>query len=190
MQVSRVAKAICLTFGLFLLIGLKAAPGLAQTAPPAATKPDVESVLSQKLITIGADKKELATDVKNVGPGQIIEYRATYANKGKAAVTNFVATLPIPEGTEYQGGTARPAAGAKATIGDGKFLPIPLKRKVKLPDGKEVERDVPLAQYKALQWSLGELGAGKTVVISARVRVSDTPAAPAGAAPTTTGGPK
>lgn len=190
MQIPRVAKAISLSFSLFLLLALNAAPGLAETAALPAPKGDVESVLTQKKIVIGSNKKETVSDVKDVKPGELIEYRAAYTNKGKAAVTNFSATLPIPEATEYQRGTATPAMGVKATVGDGKFLPIPLKRKVKLPDGKEVEQDVPLAQYKALQWSFGELGAGKTVVISARVRVSDTPAAPAGAPPTTTGGPK
>ena len=102
-------------------------------------------------------------------------------------VTNLVANLPIPAGTEFQRASAKPVVGVKATLGDGKFNAIPLKRKVKLPDGKEVEREVPLAEYRSLQWSLGELAAGKSVVVSARVRVTDVtiaaPATPASATP-------
>lgn len=168
------------TFGLVLSIGLQTAPVLAQTGAAAQAKPDIESILTSKKVSVGADKKEVLSDAATAKPGELIEYRATYTNKGNAAVSNLTATLPIPANTEYQGASANPRTGVKASLGDGKFEPIPLKRKVKLPDGKEVERAVPLTEYKSLQWSLGELAAGKSVVVSARVRVTDvTPTAPA-----------
>lgn len=184
-------------FGLVFGIGLYSAPVLAQTAATAQAKPDVETILTSKKVTVGADKKEALIDAPTVKPGEVIEYRATYTNKGKAAVGGLTATLPIPAGTGYQGGTASPKAGVSASLGDGKFAPIPLKRKVKLPDGKEVERDVPLTEYKSLQWSLGELAAGKSVVVSARVRVTDvtpavsaTPASATPPPPSSSGGQK
>jgi len=173
METSRSLASKLFLFSLVFLIGLQTAPVLAQTAAGTAAKPDVESVLSSKKVTVGADKKEALTDAKNVKPGEVIEYQVTYTNKGKAAVTGLTASLPIPEGTEFIRASAKPAAGVKATVGDGKFDAIPLKRKVKTPDGKEVEQEVPLAQYKALQWALGELPAGKSTTVTARVRIAE-----------------
>lgn len=184
-------------FGLVFGITLYSAPVLAQSGAAAQSKPDVETILSSKKVTVGADKKEVLSDAATIKPGEVIEYRASYANKGKDGVKGLVATLPIPAGTAYQGGTAAPKGGVSASLGDGKFAPIPLKRKVKLPDGKEVERDVPLTEYKSLQWSLGELAAGKSVVVSARVRVTDvtpavsaTPASATPPPPSSSGGQK
>ena len=177
----------CFASGLLLLAGLQAAPALAQPASASGAKPDVEAILTGKKVTVGADKKETLGDAKGVKPGEILEYQASYTNKGKAPVSNLLATVPIPEGTEYIAASAKPAGTVKASLGDGKYAAIPLKRKVKLPDGKEVEKDVPLAEYKSLQWSLGDLAAGKSVVVTARVRVADVtptvPATPASATP-------
>lgn len=178
--------------GLFALslifcIGLQSAPALAQTAVAPAALADVQSVLTSKKVVPSPDQKERLVDSKDIKPGEIMEYRVTYTNKGKTAASNVVASLPIPVGTEFLRASAQPAIGLKASLGDGKFDPIPLKRKVKQPDGKIVEQDVPLSEYRSLQWSLGELAAGKSVVVSARVRVTDVapnaPATPASATP-------
>ena len=175
---------LCSLAGAFLSAGF----AHAQSAAPVA-KPDVESVLTAKKVEIGADKKEVLTDAKTAKPGEVIEYQVTYTNKGKAAVRDVLATLPIPEGTDFQRGTTKPGT-AKASLGSGRFDAIPLKRKVKLPSGKEEEIEVPFSEYRALQWSLGELAAGKSVVVVARVRVSDAPnTAPAPATPPTPAGP-
>ena len=169
-----VLSALCASFNLY-----------AQTAAPKppAQKPDIESLLSAKKVEIADDKKERLIEAKSAKPGETIEYVATYTNKGKTAVRDLVATLPIPADTIFMRNTPRPST-ATASLGDGKFAAIPLKRKVKLPSGKEEEIEVPLSEYKALQWSLGELAAGKSVVVSARVRVSDAPnTAPTSATP-------
>jgi uncharacterized repeat protein (TIGR01451 family) len=164
----------CLTLACFAaLLGSQAA--LAQTNPPARS--DVEAVLTAKKVQLNAEKKEVLVDAKEARPGDVIEYQVTYANKGKTNVTGLIGTLPVPDGTEFVRNSVRPSA-ARATTGDGRFAAIPLKRKVKLPNGKEEEQDVPLAEYKSLQWSLGELAAGKSVVVVARVRVSDAPTPP------------
>ena len=162
--------------------------GYGQTPGPAA-KPDIESVLTAKKVELGGDKKERLIEAKSAKPGDVIEYQVTYTNQGKTAVRDLAATLPIPLDTEFSRNTARPAT-ARASLGDGKFSAIPLKRKVKLPSGKEEEIEIPFSEYRALQWSLGELAAGKSVVVSARVRVSDAPnTAPAPATPPTPAGP-
>lgn len=190
MGTSRIQRLASYALGLFLSLGMHAAPVWAQAAGAANSNKDIEAVLTSKKVTIGTDKKEALIEAKNAKPGEIIEYQVTYTNKTKALLSNVTPNLPIPEGTEYQAGTAKPAL-VKATLGDGKFEPIPLKRKVKLPDGKMVEQEVPAARYKALQWSMGDLPAGKSVIVVARVRVSDAPnvASPA-PAPSPAGGAK
>lgn len=176
---------------LILAVVLQAAPVAAQAQGNATPNNDIQAVLTSKKVTIGSDKKEILSDAKTVVPGDIIEYVATYTNNGKVALGRLTPNLPIPADTEYQAGSAKPGMGVKATLGDGKFETIPLKRKVKLPDGKEVEQEVSPARYRALQWSLGELAPGKSVTVSARVRVSDAPAAaPASPATPSTGGAK
>ena len=190
MGTSRVQRIAAAVSGLVLSLGTQVSPVWAQPAAGANSNKEIESVLTSKKVTIGADKKELLVEAKSAKPGEIIEYQATYTNKTKAGISKLTPSLPVPEGTEYLAETAKPAA-IKATLGDGKFEAIPLKRKVKLPDGKEVEQEVPASRYKALQWSLGDLAPGKSVIVSARVRVSDAPnVAPPATAPSSAGGAK
>ncbi|HEY4370365.1 MAG TPA: hypothetical protein VGN52_00355 [Burkholderiales bacterium] len=188
------SRFLCKNWCALLLISglvLQAAPAAAQPASSANSNNDIQAVLTSKKVTIGGDKKEVLIEAKTAAPGDIIEYAATYTNKGKTALKNLTPNLPMPADTEYQAASAKPASGVKASLGDGKYEAIPLKRKVKLPDGKVVEQEVPPAKYRALQWSLGELAPGKSVTVSARVRVSDVQApAPAPVATPSTGGAK
>ena len=189
MKLAKYLKFVPLTgaAGLLMASFFAVAQTVAPTVAP-APKPEIESTLTAKRVEIDADKKEKLLEAKSAKPGEVIEYQVTYANKGKTPVRDLLATLPIPEGTDFQRNTIKPV-GAKATIGNGRFEAIPLKRKVKLPNGKEEEIEVPLSEYRALQWSLGELAAGKSVVVVARVRVSDAPnTAPAPATPPTPAG--
>ena len=49
---------------------------------------------------------------------------------------------------------------------------MPLKRMVKKSDGKLEEQLVPLSEYRALRWDLGELAQKNKVEVSARARVN------------------
>ena len=131
----------------------------------------VESRLTQAKVTRGSDGKERLESAAIAKPGEVIEYRASYANKAQDSVRNLEATLPVPIGLEYIPGTVSPAA-ALATIDNVKFEPIPLKRMVKQADGRMVEREVPASEYRALRWRLGSLEAGKDTVVTARMRVA------------------
>jgi len=131
---------------------------------------DLVSVLTQSRVTVGADGKEVLLPAAKTAPGDVIEYRATYTNRGKGPVTGVEASLPVPPGMTYVSPSARPD-GALASLGDGKFEPIPLKRRVKLPDGRMEDREVPATEYKALRWKLGELAAGKSASVAARMRL-------------------
>jgi hypothetical protein len=42
---------------------------------------------------------------------------------------------------------------------------------VQKADGKELREPVPLSEYRALRWQVGQLGAGKSVQFAARAKV-------------------
>jgi len=86
-------------------------------------------------------------------------------------VRQLVATLPIPAGVEYQPTSARPAV-VLASLDGKSFAPIPLKRTVRLPDGREVTREIPASEYRWLRWTIGSLAPKSSEIVRARVRVS------------------
>ena len=143
---------------LFFVTNINAAP----TANPA--KKDAVQINLELFKVVSKDGKETLISAKETKPGETLEYRATYKNISKAAVRNLAATLPVPKGMEYLIKTASPA-GAEATIDDVTFAPIPLIDAVK----KEM---IPANQYRALRWKVPELGADKSIVVSARMKVS------------------
>ncbi len=154
---------LAVTFAMFV--------ALAQDAAAQQAANGVESRLTQAKVTRGSDGKERLESAATAKPGEVIEYRASYANKSKEPARSLEATLPVPVGLEYVPGTVNPA-GALATIDNVKFEPIPLKRMVKQADGRMVEREVPATEYRALRWKLGSLEEGKDMVVSARMRVA------------------
>jgi uncharacterized repeat protein (TIGR01451 family) len=149
-------------------------------------KPKVEVRLTHQKVTKAADGKETLAVADRASPGDTIEYRAAYSNSGRAQAKQVLGTLPVPNNMEYVADSSKPAP-QQAALADGKFAPIPLKRKVRLPNGTEVEEVVPQSEYRALRWNLGDLNAGQSQTVSARMRVAlDLAAAPAKAAPAPT----
>ena len=146
-----------------LIVGLLGQPAFAQST----VTPAVDVNLTQHKVSKGKDGKEVLGDATFVKPGDVIEYRATYTNRSAKAVKNVVASLPIPEGLQYQPMSAKPAAPiAQASVKGGAYGAEPLTRKV----AGKVE-PVPYADYRSLRWNLGELPAGGVSVVSARAAV-------------------
>lgn len=140
------------------------AANAAVAAKPAAA---VTVLLTQAKVVKGADGKEQLLDAATVKPGDVIEYRATYTNRSAKPVTGVVATLPIPEGLQYQPLTAKPGATlVQAAVKGGDYSAEPLIRTVA---GKV--QPVPYAEYRSLRWSLGQLPAGGSAAVSARAFV-------------------
>jgi uncharacterized repeat protein (TIGR01451 family) len=168
-----------------LLACLFASTVLAQKAAPEPA--GVKSVLSQKLVTVGADGKEVLADTTQIKPGEKMEYAITYTNNTKDAAKGLQATLPIPVGTQYIPSTAKPVLVLASLDGKTFALP-PLKRKV-VKDGVTTEVEVPPSEYRALRWRMGDLAAAQSVMASARVLVNPlltpaaAPAAPAASVP-------
>lgn len=121
-----------------------------------------------------AQGKESLAPAEKAKPGELLEYRALYKNAGKDDAKGLAATLPIPRGTQYVPGTATPGR-LEASLDGHTFAPVPLKRKVRLADGRTVMREVPVSEYRALRWPLGTLAAQQSKTVVARVRVEPTP---------------
>jgi len=101
----------------------------------------------------------------SIKPQDVIEYRATYTNNTTGNIKSLKATLPIPADTQYLGSSL--PSGALASTDGVNFAAMPLKKKV---DGKLV--NVPLKEYRALQWQIAELPAKKAVTVSAQAKVN------------------
>lgn len=139
------------------------------TTPPALAE-DLTAELVASKVTQDADGTEVLVPADKGQPGDVIEYVATYTNKSGKDLLNLKAVVPIPAGTEYLNGTAKPKP-PEASLDGQKFDPIPLKRTVKLADGSAEVQPVPPTEYRALRWDIGELAPGKAAKVSARVRL-------------------
>jgi uncharacterized repeat protein (TIGR01451 family) len=127
--------------------------------------------LTAQRVAVDARGREAFQPAAEAKPGEVVEYRAAYRNPGAAPVREVLATLPIPQGTEYVARTARPAPSL-ASLDGRTFEPLPLRRKVRLSNGDEVVREVPPAEYRYLRWTLGSIEAGQAETVRARVRVT------------------
>ena len=152
-------------FGIALLCLVAALPARPQDK---AANP-IEARLEVRKVSRSADGREQLVAATAVKPGDVLEYVVAYRNHSAAAVTDFAATLPIPEATELVAGSERPA-GARASVDSRDFAAVPLKRKVHR-DGREMEEVVPLRDYRALRWYLPRFAAGESLTFTARVKV-------------------
>ena len=145
----------------------------------AQSQQDVVVTMEVKKVVKGDDGKESLESADQAKPGDILQYTATYANKVKKTWRDMEATIPVPPYTEYVPGSSRPA-GAKASLDGQNFQSIPLRRKVKQADGKEITQLVPYAEYRTLRWFVGKLSENQELKFSTRVKVLSTeaPAAP------------
>ena len=136
---------------------------------------DVAVTLAAQRVTV-TNGKEAFSSASQVKPGDVVEYRATYTNSGKAPARQLLATLPVPAGMEFVEQSAVPAK-LEASLDGQRYAPVPLTRRVKQADGKEVVRPVPPAEYRWLRWTLGNLGSNTARTVSARMRVQTVPVA-------------
>lgn len=137
---------------------------------------DVVVELKGQKVVKGTDGKEKFESADKAKPGDVIEYKAAYRNKGKKPAANMLATIPVPLGTEFIPGSSKPAK-ATASVDGKEYAPVPLKRKVTLPSGKEELRDVPFEEYRFIRWEMKVLEPGKSATFSMRVRISTAPPA-------------
>lgn len=147
---------------------------MADVATDKLTKPaiadTVEATLSAFNVIVNTDGKEKLLSADKIVPGNLLEYQVNYQNNGKSLVKFLTATLPLPVGMTYVANSAKPAK-ATASLDGKSFVDMPIKRMVKKENGELEEQLVPLSDYRALRWKLGDLSVKSKVVVSARVRV-------------------
>lgn len=153
----------------------------AQTTPSGSNKPAIaknqaaaeplQIVLKRNKIVV-VDGKEVLQNADTAKPGDILEEVATYTNASKSILRQFEPTLPVPTNTELQIASVKPS-NAKASIDGKNFAVLPLKRKLRQPNGVEIEQNIPLSEYRFLRWPSGDLAAEKSVVVSARFKVAN-----------------
>jgi uncharacterized repeat protein (TIGR01451 family) len=136
----------------------------------AQSRADADVRLSLHKVARASDGKESLVDAKSAGPGDPLEYRAVYSNRTGATQRDVRLTLPVPEGMRFVAGTDQPTA-AWASLDGKTFAPIPLKRKVKSADGREIEAIVPSTEYRALRWQNAAVAAGQTAAVTARMQL-------------------
>lgn len=134
---------------------------------------DVSAKLAAFKVLAAANGQETLEPTEQVKPGDIIEYQVIYKNTGKKLVKEVQATLPIPVGMEYQAQTANPAV-VRASADGATFALVPLRREVRLADGRTALQEVPSREYRFLRWELASLAAGQEKTVRARVQVSAT----------------
>lgn len=163
------AWPLALALGGAALGAATALPVLAQ--PAGAVKAPVSIDLQAFKVVRDADGKEQLQSAKRAKPGDVLEYRAVYANNSLKEVKNLQATLPIPAATQVLLDSATPKVVSASRNGRD-FAPAPLMQTVMLPNGTSQKRPVPLSAYRALRWPVGTLAAGQNVVVRARVRLN------------------
>lgn len=153
-----------------LALGLVAGGMVWAASPSVTSKSDLAIALSAQKVIAQADGQEKLIAADRAFPGEVIQYDALYQNQGERPLSNVAPTLPIPAGMIYMADSARPAP-AEASLDGSAFAPIPLKRTVTLPTGETREELVPVSEYRALRWQVGQLAPGARATVAARTRI-------------------
>ncbi len=156
----------------FLTRGLVAVLAAVASFAPASAQTDnpVHVALTAQRVTV-VNGRETFAPADKAKPGEVLVYRATCSNDGKETVHSVMATLPIPAGLEYLPRTAAPAV-VQASLDGKTFAPVPLVRRVRGADGREVVQEVPASEYRFLRWSVGTLAPKAARTVTARARVA------------------
>ncbi|MBU3848734.1 MAG: hypothetical protein H9855_17580 [Candidatus Acinetobacter avistercoris] len=109
-------------------------------------------------------KKELKT-TDQVKPKALLEYQVEYSNVSSQSLKNLKLNLPLPVDVTYTG--QHLPQNIYASIDGKNFAKAPLTR---MENGKKV--NVPLTEYRVLQWNLSELKPKQKTIISAQVQVN------------------
>jgi len=139
--------------------------GLAAAATGLAGDDITVKLTASKVAAAKAGEKLIPADVAR--PGEVIQYEAVYRNETKREVKGLEATVPIPAGLELVPDTALPAS-ALASKNGADFAAMPL---MAAPAGAAKSVPVPLAEYRALRWTIPQLAPGAEATVKLRARV-------------------
>jgi uncharacterized repeat protein (TIGR01451 family) len=131
------------------------------------------SLKALRVVTAADQKetKETLVPAEQVKPGDVVEYQATYTNTASRPLRNLQATVPIPASLEFLPDSAKPTT-VLASVDGKTFSRVPLMRQTRAAGGPQKSEAVPYREYRFLRWDIGELSAKKSIVVSARAKVS------------------
>lgn len=178
-QLGKLGRAVAAS----ALVVLSSGWSVAQAAEPAAAaKAQSPIVVSLKQFKVVKDANGEAkyVDGSIVVPGDVLEYRATYTNRGSVPLA-VVANLPVPESVEYVKASAKAKGNIVHTVAqkDGQFAAEPLMKRTVTASGATLMQPVPYAAYRFVRWDLGSMAPGSSVEVSIRTKVFDTQEEPA-----------
>lgn len=114
---------------------------------------------------IEANKKTALKTTDQVEPKDVLMYEVEYKNISTQSLKDVRLNMPIPTHVTYIG-HASPGAFYASTDGV-KFAKAPLMR---VENGKQVQ--IPLNEYRVLQWEIKDFKPKQEVKVSAQVRVN------------------
>ncbi|MCL1624137.1 hypothetical protein M2R47_07780 [Moraxella sp. Tifton1] len=129
--------------------------------------PEIDAKLHAFLVRTDAAGKETLqplTTNDNVVHGDVIEYQGLYTNHNANRLRSMTITLSIPKEAELIG-MVEPAI-VRASVDGQRFVNMPIRTRV---NGQIQE--VPLSYYKALRWTIEDVGIGATAAVKYRVRI-------------------
>lgn len=113
---------------------------------------------------LGQERLTPVTHGVSVSAGDVLEYQGLFTNTGNERIRHMQATLTIADGLELIGGVVPQFAHASH---DGqKFVRMPIRANI---NGQVQE--LPLSYYKALRWTVEDIGLGATAVVKYRAKV-------------------
>ena len=122
-------------------------------------EPMLSSHMQASVVSVDANGKELMRDMKEVAPGQTIQYKLTYSNNSDNSFKGLVVTGPIPTNTHYLANTAvtKVTAQRLVSIDGGKtFEKEPVKRQKRMPDGSLKTVIIPANKYTHIRWKAND----------------------------------
>lgn len=126
----------------------------------------------QTVVEQASVKERLQPLPSQIRPGDVVEYEARYVNGTGKPAADVQITLPVPAGgLQIQLNAFGDTPPQFASLDGKRYEPLPLKREVRLADGRRATIDVPAAEYRYLRWYLGTLPAGAERAVRARMQL-------------------
>jgi uncharacterized repeat protein (TIGR01451 family) len=159
---------------LLLLFPVLGSTQAVDSAANAKSQSPIVVSLKQFKVVKEANGDAKFVDGSIVVPGDVLEYRATYTNRG-AVPLSVVASLPVPESVEYVKGSAKAKGNIAHTVAqkDAQFAAEPLMKPTLTASGATVMQAVPYSTYRFVRWNLGSMAPGTSTEVSIRTKVSD-----------------
>lgn len=149
-------------------------------AEPTRVHVELEPFLVTEVTLEDGTVEERLEPAERAFPGQVIEYRVRVEHQGEEELPagDVVVTVPVPEGTAYEPGSAATAAGAWrlefSPPESEAFAEPPVTRTVTNEAGEEEVVVVEPAEYDAVRWVLlTSLEPGGVRTLTYRVRIDD-----------------